>query len=250
MDNKDKYRQYVCPEEFQQRLTEVGGVNRYDMPNFIVKWGQGGEDECFYRSGGLWSVEGQPSFKGYRDLLVGGGTPCWMLMQWQDSVTFGTPESYYVQFYDLETGMQDLGEYPYQGRYQMLYSMCWRDMKNGKMTIEAMPLNSYILDTVVPIIIQAKDISWEKTKSALLAIKEKEDQADTDMIEDAMRDASLSFKGPVSFARQGCRTSIIDKKIEQMTRSWNTMATNAKQLGRGLSAHSVDSNIGKKQWNK
>lgn len=231
----DKYQQYQCPEEFQERLNEVGGFNRYDQPNFIVRWGQGGEPECMYRSGGSWHVEGEPSFTGYRDLLVGGGTPCWMLMQWEDAVVYGTPESYYISNYDEDTNMQDLGEYPYQGKYKLLYNLCWRDFSQGKMRIEAMPLNSFLIDTVVPIIIAAKDISLEKTAEALRLQKERDDKADLDMIEDAMRDASLAFKGPVSYARQGCRTSIIDKKVEEMTRHWNKMVTNAKSLGRGLS---------------
>lgn len=237
----DSYQQYQCPEEFQDRLNEVGGLNRYDKPNFLLRWGQGGEPECTYRSGGAWHVEGQPSFKGYRDLLVGGGVPCWMLMQWDDATYYGTPESYYVSNYDQETGMQDLGEYPYNGKYRLLYSLCWRDMsKKGRMRIEAMPLNSFLIDTVVPIIIAAKDISLEKTREAMRLQKEKADMADVNMIEDVMRDSSLAFKGPVSYARQGCRTSIIDKKVEEMTRHWNRMATNAKRLGRGLSSHTAD----------
>lgn len=242
-DSSDTYQQYQCPEWFQDKLTEIGGVNKYDEPNFIVRWGQGGEKECTYRSGGAWHVEGQPSFKGYRDLLVGGGTPSWILMQWEDATVYGTPESYYVGNYDEETGMQDLGEYPYSGRYRMLYNMCWRDMSSGKMKIEAMPLNSFILDTVVPIILEARDISYEKTMAAMKAIKEKEDAADTNMIEDAMRDAKLAFKGPVSYARQGCRTHLIDKKVEQMSRHWNQMVTNAKTLGRGLSAQDEGSSL-------
>lgn len=188
-------------------------------------------------------MDGQPSFKGYRDLLVGGGTPSWMLLQWEDATVYGTPESYYVGNYDEETGMQDLGEYPYQGKYVMLYNMCWRDMSSGKMKIEAMPLNSFILNTVVPIILEARDISYEKTMATMKAIKEKEDAADTNMIEDAMRDAKLAFKGPVSYARQGCRTHLIDKKVEQMSRHWNRMITNAKTLGRGLSVHSDNPTI-------
>lgn len=231
----DSYQQYVCPQEFQERLTEVGGVNRYDQPNFIIRWGQGGEPECLFRSGGAWHVEGEPSYKGYRDLLIGGGTPSWCLLQWDDAIVYGTPESYYLSNHDEETGLQDLGEYPYQGKYKLLYNLCWRDMSQGKMVIEPMPLNSYILDTIVPIILQAKDISWEQTMATQKQLKEKEDAAYTAQIEDCMRDASLAFKGPVSYARQGCRTSIVDRKIEEMTRNWNKMITNAKTLGRGLS---------------
>ena len=235
----DKYQQYQCPDEFQERLNEVGGFNRYDQPNFIVRWGQGGEPECTFRSGGSWHVEGQPSYTGYRDLLVGGGTPCWMLLQWQDAVVYGTPESYYVSNYDDETNLQDLGEYPYQGRYKLLYNLCWRDMKNGKMNIEAMPLNSYLIETVVPIIMAAKDISTERIREAVRLQKEKTDKEQLDRIEDVLRDSSMAFKGPVSYARQGCRTSIIDRKVEEMTRNWNRMVTNAKSLGRGLSTRNA-----------
>ena len=240
---RDTYQLYECPHEFQDRLTEVGGRNKYDQPNFLAVWGQGGQPECLYRSGGHWHADTEESFKGYRDLLVGGGTPSWLLMQWEDATTYGTPESYYVSTHDDETGMQDLGEYPYAGRYRMLYNMCWRDMSSGKMKIEAMPLNSFILETVVPIIMEARDISWAKTQAALKGIKEKEDESDLNMVEDAMRDASVAFKGPTSYARQGCRTHFLDKKVEEMSRNWNRMVTNAKALGRGLSSHSVDPTI-------
>ena len=239
----DSYQQYKCPEWFSEELRRIGGVNRYDLPNFIVRWGQGGEPECVYRAGGDWSVEGQPNYRGYRNLLVGGGTPSWMLMQWQDALSYGTPESFYVGNWDEDTSLQTLGEYPYSGKYTMLYNMCWRDMQNGKMHIEAMPLNSFVLDTVVPIIVQAKEISYEKTMAALKEQKDKDDAADLVMIEDCMRDAKLAFKGPVSYARQGCRTSIIDKKVEQMTRNWNRMVTNAKSLGRGLSSYSENPTV-------
>ena len=237
------HQQYQCPAWFSEELRRIGGENRYSEANFLCRWGMGGEPECVYRAGGDWSVEGQPNYRGYRDLLVGGGTPSWLLMQWQDALSYGTPESFYVGNWDEDTSLQTLGEYPYSGKYTMLYNMCWRDMKDGKMHIEAMPLNSFVLDTVVPIIMQAKEISYEKTMAALKEHKDKDDAADLVMIEDCMRDAKLAFKGPVSYARQGCRTSIIDKKVEKMTRNWNRMVTNARSLGRGLSSHSANPTV-------
>lgn len=239
----DSYEQHMCPEWFSEKLREIGGENRYGDANFICRWGQGGEPECLYRAGGSWDVEGQPSFKGYRDLLVGGGSPSWLLMQWQDAVNFGTPESFYCGNYDEDTGLQTLGEYPYSGKYVMLYNMVWRDFSQGKLRLEGMPLNSFVLDTVVPIILEARDISYEKSMEAMKGLKEKEEAADLALIEDAMRDASVAFKGPVSYAKQGCRTHFLDKKVEQMTRNWNKMITNAKTLGRGLSAHRADPTV-------
>ncbi len=239
----DSYEQYQCPEWFSEKLLEIGGENRYGGANFICRWGQGGEPECLYRSGGLWAVEGQPSFKGYRDLLVGGGTPSWLLMQWNAPEVFGTPESYYVSTHDEETNLQDLGEYPYFGRYQILFNMAYRGMVNGKFEIEAMPLNSMVLDMIIPIILEAKDISYDKTMATMKELKEREDQADLNMIEDCMRDSKLAFKGPVSYARQGCRTSIIDRKVEQMTKHINTMVNNARMLGKGLSSQPENSRV-------
>ena len=239
----DSYQQYECPEWFQEKLTEIGGVNKFDEPIFRVVWGQGGQPECLYRAGGHWHVEGQPSFIGYRDLLIGGGTPSWCLLQWHDAVEFGTPESYYVAMCDEETNLSDLGEYPYFGRYRMLYNMCYRAMIKGKMEIEAMPLNSFVLDAIVPIIMEAKDISYETTMAAMKGLKEQEDQADLAMVEDAMRSSKVAFTGPVSYARQGCRTHYLDKRVEQMQRHMNQISANAKFLGKGMSTQDETSAV-------
>jgi len=245
------YQCYVVPEEFQQRLTDVGGENKYGEPNFLLVWSQGGDEHALYRAGGEWSVEGQPSYRGYRDLLIGGGTPSWALLQWQDAIQYGTPESYYVANLDHDTGLQDIGEFPYSGRYKLLYNLRWSERRGNQMHFEAMPLNSFLLETVVPIITQARDISWEKTKAALQDQKDKEDKADTDMIEAVMLDNKVPFGGnAVSYTKQGCRTSLIDKKLEDMTRNFNKMVHNAKMLGRGLATPNENSSIVQEELRK
>jgi hypothetical protein len=89
---------------------------------------------------------------------------------------------------------------------------------------------------VLPIIIASKDISYAETKAALLDQKAKEDSADLNNIEDVMRTSALPWKGaPVSYSKQGCRTALVDRKIESMTRQWNQIQCNAKSLGKGLS---------------
>src|ERR1039458_4105241 len=144
MDAPDNYQQYECPEWFQEKLTEIGGVNKFDEPLFRVVWGQGGQREAMYRAGGAWHVEGQPSYQGYRDLLIGGGTPSWCLLQGHDAIELGAPCIYYLSTLDDETNLADLGEYPYFGRYLLLYNMCYRGMVNGKFEIEAMSLHSFL----------------------------------------------------------------------------------------------------------
>lgn len=234
------YQQHQCPQEFQDRLNEVGGMNRYDEPNFIIRWAQGGEDECYYRAGGAWHIEGLPSRVGYRDLLVGGGTPSWMLMQWQAPELYGTPEMYYMQNKDEETNLQTLGSYPYSGRYVLLYNLRWTERRGNKLHFEAMPLNSLLLNTIVPIIMAAKDIGWEKTQAAMKDMEIKANEKDLNTIEDVMRTNAVPFHGQaVSYGTQGCRTSLIDKKIESMQRNWNKMMTRASSLGKGLSQRSA-----------
>ena len=153
-------------------------------------------------------------------------------MQWHDASEYGTPEMYYVHNLDEQTQLQTLGEFPYSGRYQMLYNLRWTEMRGREMYFEAMPLNSYLLETVVPIITAAKDISWEKTKAAMMDIKAREDAADAAMIEDVMRASALPFHGSaVSYGKQGCRTSLVDKKIEAMQRNWNQIMKRTSNLG-------------------
>ena len=227
----DSYQHYTC-EEFNERLKDLAGVNRYDENNFILVWGQGGEDNALYRAGGYFTTD---DFEGYRDLLIGGGVPCWCLLQWQSPEQYGTPELYELQNKD-ELGYQTLGGFPYWGRYRLLYSLSWRGMKDGKFTVEAMPLNSYLLDTIVPIIMEAQEISWEKTKAVMQDLQERENAADVSMIEDVMRSSALPFHGnAVSYQKQGCRTALVDKKIESLQRNWNAISSNAASFkGKGL----------------
>lgn len=232
MDPTANYEQYQCPEEFQERLNEVGGLNRYDEPNFVLVWGQGGDNRALYRAGALWTPPNQPSYSGYRDLLVGGGTPGWCLLQWQDPMEYGTPEAWYVQNYDPDTHLQTLGEYPYSGRYRLLYNLRWMERTKDGFRFEIMPLNSYLIESIVPIIMAAKEISWEKTKAAMEDMKEKEEKQQLATIENAMRSAALPWKGaPVSYGKQGCRTALVDKKITQMTQNWNRIMSRASTLG-------------------
>lgn len=236
----ERYQQYICPDDFQERLTEIGGVNRYDEPNFRIVWSQGGGDYSVYRAGASWTPEGQPTYTGYRDLLIGGGIPCWAIIQWHDGLEYGTPEMYYVQNYDADTHLQTLGEYPYSGRYQLLYNLRWTERRGSRLHFEAMPLNALLLDMIVPIVTAAKDIGVEKVRAAVQDIKDREDAADLDTIEDAMRSSALAFRGnPVSYQKQGCRTALIDKKIESMQKNWNAMMTRASKLGRGLTQSEV-----------
>ena len=221
----------VCPEEAQARLTHVGGVNRYDEPNFKLVWAQ---YETFV-AGGIWSVD-EEYFKGYRRLLLGSGEPCWTLLQWHDAIEYGTPESYYVQHYDADSGLQLLGEYPYFGRYEVLFNLRWHEFDNGKLSLHTMPLSMTTIERVIPVVLMARGISWMKTKAAAEELRRREEEEKTRMVERHLQDNAPAFNGSsVSFTRQGVRSTEIDKRMIEMQRMWNQLARAAKEMPKGMS---------------
>lgn len=223
----------TTPEEFQERLNSIGGFNRFDDPNFFIVWGAGGHDKSTFRAGGVWTVD-EHYFKGYRDLLFTSGENCWVLLQWHDAIEYGTPESYYAQNYDSTTGLQILGEYPYSGRYEVLYSLRHREVVPGEgIKFEPMPLCGFLLDLLVPIVIMSKGISIEKKKAAYEDMKEREEIAKLSVVEQRIREAALPFKdNAVSYARQGVRTATIDQKVLNMSKYWNDINRKAKQMSK------------------
>jgi hypothetical protein len=220
-----------CPEEYQARLTDAGGLNRYGDPNFKFYWGQ---TETF-RAGGCWEVEDCPPFTGYRDLLLGSNEPCWMLMQWYPPEHYGTPESYFVQNYDEGTGLQTLGEFPYTGRYEIVNTLTHKSMVNGELVVERMPLNSLIVDLVIPTILDAEDVSVAKRLILYQADRDREDEELTQKIANALAKGRLAFgRSPVSYGGQKHITSVLDKKMDSLRRNWSRAMDMAKNLNKGI----------------
>lgn len=220
-----------CPGEFQQRLTEAGGLNRYDEPNFRLIWGQ---TETF-RAGGIWAVSGEPFFRGYRDLLIGFGEAAWSLQQWQPPEKFGTPESFYVRNYDDESGLQTLGEYPYKGMYETVLPLIHKEVVNGRLVIERMPISSLLIDLILPIIHAAEGISYAKRLEVMKELREIENKQQVSRIESRLADAFPAFgTAPRSASRLECN-SVVQKKSEEIERHWKRAVKILKSRGKGLS---------------
>ena len=111
------------------------------------------------RQGGEWDNEDE-HFIGYRDVYKSDGLPHWVLMQWCDAgktseMPHMAPESD-VYWYSLntcpKTGLSILGEYPYQGSYQIVLPLLAKVFLEGKMFIEAFPLSTEIVEMMVPVV--------------------------------------------------------------------------------------------------
>lgn len=220
---------HLCPVEFQDRLTFVGGCNRYDEPMFKLGWAQ---YETFV-AGGIWSVD-EEYFKGYRRLLSGSGEPCWALYQWHDAIEYGSPESYYLQNYDESSGLQVLGEYPYSGRYEILFNLRWNEMVDDRLVLHSMPLNNLVFEIVVPLILMARGISYEKQKTAYEEMRNREEDEKLGLIERHLQENATPFGGnAVSFGRQGVRSTEIDRRMVELSRMWSQLAKSASQFKMG-----------------
>lgn len=217
----------LAPEEFQSQLTYLGGLNKYDEPNFKLVWAQ---YETF-TAGGAWSVDEQ-YFRGYRQLLLGSGESCWTLLQWHPAEEYGSPENYYLQNYDPDSGLQTLGEYAYSGRYQVLNNLRWHEMVDNKLVMRALPLTTRTFDSIVPMIIAAKDISIEKRRAAFMAARDREEQDKLSKIEQHLLTNAQPFTGAVSYSRQGIRSTLIDQKMLDLQRMWSQLAKSAGQFSR------------------
>src|SRR6185437_774067 len=220
-----------CPPEFQERLTRAGGVNRYGGPNFRIVWGQ----TWTVRRGGVWN-DGEHYFKGYRD-EVEDKRPCWILKQWNAPELYGSPTLWFIQNRDEASGLQILGDFPWRGQYETVQPFVWTGLVNDRLIVEYMPLNAMIVDMIIPIVMQCKDVQMWRRKLALEEMEARKDKERLRKVEDARRDAAMAFQGPVSFGRQGCRTSMVDRRMQVISQNWRRAMTMVKANGLGMSIH-------------
>lgn len=224
---------YKCPTEFQDRITRAGGLNRYGQPNFIIVWGQ----SWTVRRGGIWNNADGSYFRGYCD-VVEDGRPCWVLKQWNPPEFYGSSTLWFMENRDENTGMQLLGDFPWRGQYETIQPFVWRGLVNDKLVVEHMPLNSMMIDLVIPIIMQCKDASMTKKKLALEAKQEQEDKKQLRAVEARRHNANMAFRGkPVSFAGQRMRTPLVCHKMYQIEKSMNRAMNLMKNSGLGISLH-------------
>jgi|SRR5579872_633451 len=223
----------VCPDEVRERLTEIGGVNKYDEPNFRLIWAQ----TDTFRAGGLWTPPNGPSFRGYRDLLIGDGNPHWILQEWHPADDYGSAAAYYARNLDLETGLQDLGEYPYQGRYETVLILISREFINGELKIIPIPLSRVVVEIMVPIIIESRKVSLLRRKMILMEREEQEKAARVKKIEEALSGSEPAFGSKErSGAYLECN-SLVQKRAAAIERYWQRMAGNLTRMPKGISQH-------------
>ena len=166
-----------CPKTYQDRITRAGGLNRYGQPNFKIVWGQ--TETIRVAAPG-----------GYKNILVAFNRPCWILQRWLPPEAYGTPEIYYAQNYDIETGRQFLGDYPWKGRYETLFMLEAKYVKNGRMISEALPLSAWVIDMTIPMVKEALNLTQEQQDLAVKEVHDREEKDKANELADLLQDAS------------------------------------------------------------
>lgn len=202
-----------APAWFQDRLTSTGGTNPYGDPIFKLVWSQSERMTV----GGYFAKDG---FTGYREMPAYGPDPAWCIVMWEPAPCYGTPWRWYSAHKDEATGLQELGAYPVNGRHRLIQKLVHRELINGVMVTLRMEPNPLIVDLMVPAIKLWQRLSLETKKAALELEVELEEKRQQKVLKDAYDDSRVPWRGAsASYTNQGCRTSLIAKKIDLMQKT-------------------------------
>jgi hypothetical protein len=233
----DQERRLV-PREYQEYIAAIGGLNRFGQPNFRLAWGQT-ETQIIYG-------QMQGGGRGAHTILQFGGIPAWHMLEWKPPETFGTAFQWYTLTWDPSENTHALGEYPWRGLYiPCSFNLYVKKIHGGgmrydakgnvvdlptRLEIDALPLNFYILDLLVPNVRKALEQTHGQKKLAIEARMAAEKKARLQQGYDAYLDAAPAWGGKAS-SKESNREAWMQRLAE-------------KQRGMRLTANDVRSVVG------
>ena len=205
----------ICPPEFQAAIDERFGVNRFGGPRFRLVWS---ETET-HTVQGRW---------GYEQRLLCPNIPCWVILRWRAPECFGTPRLYELINRDPATHLCLLGEYPYEGMWEIVQPLYSKEFSFGTgLKVDHFPLTWGIIEELLPLLAMAERMSAEEIQASEEAIEQAENKAQVNEITDRLMEEYPTRFGPVSYGRGGCKTSVIDRKMHEISKVWNGMSRTA-----------------------
>jgi len=214
----------ICPQEFQDRL-RVFGQNPYGENLYKFAWGR----TSFIRMGNIWRDAHGNERREYRPRCQNHEMQCWTLMRWKPPEFYGSPASYYRETWDPVSRLFITGEYPWRGRYEPEQPFMSRELVDGKMVVEHMELNHFLIDRIIPMVMAFQRLSKREQEAAREYEKQEEKRKEVELIAEQMKENLPAWINPVSYTMQGCRTSIIDKKMEAIQSVWNKLTVRGKR---------------------
>ena len=213
LDGKERSRE--CPPEYQEILTQRYGVNPYGQPRYKLVWGQ----RQSIVMGTMWRDQYGNERAGYKTYPQCNNVPCWVLMQWHPSSDYGTPEAFYASTYDESSGLYVTGEYPYEGRYevvQMFYQKEWVKDPFLRLQIHRFPMSTALVDVIIPIAIKAQRMSEFEKARAKAEAEEIRHKQEVNEAADKLADNLPAWYGPTVFSGQGNKNSVLQRKDDEL----------------------------------
>jgi hypothetical protein len=224
-----------CPPEFQARLTRMFGKNQFGEPHYKIVWGQ----SQFIRMGNLWRDKHGNERLGYRDRPQCHQQPCWVIMRWHSPLEYGSPATYYRNTFipnGVSKGFYVTGEYPYRGRYEIVQPLISKEFVAGKLVVTHFPLSHFLIDRLIPMMVQFANLSQRQKQAIQAANKAIEDKKETEFVADVLENNMPRWMGPVSYTRQGIKTSLLTRKMDQIQKVWDRMSRGGRRpkFNRGM----------------
>jgi hypothetical protein len=201
------------------------GVNRFGHPNFKIVWNQ----SQFIRLGNVWHDRDGNEVSGYRDTYQGDGQPCWMIMRWMPPEHYGSPKTYYRENFEERSQKYRVGEYPWQGRYEIMQALRAKEMVDGKLKISTFPLCHYLIDMILPMMLAWQALTLEEQIAANQLAQQEEHKRETEEIAEKMAENMPTWIHPVSYSAQGCRTSLLDQKMHKIQKAWDRLSRHGRR---------------------
>lgn len=202
------------------------GRNKFGDPNYRIAWAQ----TEVQRMGFTRFTDRDLEKSGYQERYKGSPTPCWMILRWKDPINYGSPALFYQNTYVDSWDVYFMGEYPWKGRYEILYMMCSKEFKDGKLIITALPLNHTFIDKIIPLLIESQYLTDHERKAAKQLAKEFEHKKEVNEIAERMMHDLPAWYGPVSYAHQGCRTSVLDLMMQKIQSKWDQLSRGGRPI--------------------
>ena len=162
--------------------------------------------------------------------IRGDGQPCWMIVKWFPPEHYGSPETYYANTFDSSTKLYFVGEYPWEGRYEIIQPLISKEFIDGKLVIEHFPLTHYLIDVILPMMEAHQRLTLEEQQAAKQLAAQMEKKKEMEDVADKFNEALPTYINPVSYSKQGCRTSLLDRKCHAIQQVWNRMASKGQEL--------------------
>lgn len=210
--------QHKVPEWFSEAVERAGGKNRFGGPNVRVVWSQSPESLI------IIDKRLRPEWE---------GVPCWLLQVWDAPEVYGSPEIWELENKDL------FGPFPAKGKYRTLQPLILREVVNGKLIVETLPLDhfgGFLLEVMVPLVAEAANLSVEKQRAALKELEDRKAKQQEARIADGLQAAMPAFDGVAFSARTGFCTTEVQRKMYQIEQNMQHALRMYGRLGKGAYA--------------